>query len=324
MVRFFRTSTQKTAHNEADKRAKLGFFDRVSRRFAQHKQHYPSHVGMRKVFVLPRRHGLMVGFSTLGVFAIALRIQNNMLLLIAVVLFILFLLSLIWAGRNLAGIKLGVQADQRLIAGEAQRVMVTLRADRPRHFVVAVIDGVRHRLDFSAQVASVAVNAMIAKRGRMQMPPILIESDFPFGLARCWAWLSPGSILVAPVPAHASGATAKSFTSSGASEEDEDASGADSLSEWVEGTPQTRIHWKRFAATGRLLIKTGDHVAGDHIVLDYMKLKHMGHERALSVMCGAVIAAESQHVPFVLILPGREIKSPHGHSGEALDALALA
>ena len=51
----------------------------------------------------------MVGFSTLGVFAIAIRIQNNMLLLIAVALFILFLLSLVWAGRNLAGIQLGVE-----------------------------------------------------------------------------------------------------------------------------------------------------------------------------------------------------------------------
>ena len=61
---------------------------------------------MRRVFVLPKRHGFMVGFATLGVFAIALRIQNNMLLLLSVALFIVFLLSLIWAGRNIAGIRL--------------------------------------------------------------------------------------------------------------------------------------------------------------------------------------------------------------------------
>ena len=310
--------------NRPAKEEKPGLFDRVSKKFARTNNLYPSSVSMRKVFVLPRRHGLMVGFSTLGVFAIAIRIQNNMLLLIAVALFILFLLSLVWAGRNLAGIQLGVQKDQRLIAGEAQRVMVTLKAERPKHFVVAVIGKERYRLDFKNLVTSVAVPVKINERGKMRIPPILIESDFPFGLARCWSWLSPGSILVAPSPLNASGVEAKAISRTGTTEEDEEALGADSLAEWVNGTPQTRIHWKRFAATGRLLIKTGDHVAGDKMVIDYTKLKGLGHERALSLMCGAVLSAESQQTPFVMLLPGLEVKSPAGQSGEALDALALA
>ena len=310
--------------NRPAKEEKPGLFDRVSKKFARTNNLYPSSVSMRKVFVLPRRHGLMVGFSTLGVFAIAIRIQNNMLLLIAVALFILFLLSLVWAGRNLAGIQLGVQKDQRLIAGEAQRMMVTLKAERPKHFVVAVIGKERYRLDFKNLVTSVAVPVKINERGKMRIPPILIESDFPFGLARCWSWLSPGSILVAPSPLNASGVEAKAISRTGTTEEDEEASGADSLAEWVNGTPQTRIHWKRFAATGRLLIKTGDHVAGDKVVIDYTKLKGLGHERALSLMCGAVLSAESQQTPFVMLLPGLEVKSPAGQSGEALDALALA
>ena len=316
---FFRKKSNRPAKEE-----KPGLFDRVSKKFARTNNLYPSSVSMRKVFVLPRRHGLMVGFSTLGVFAIAIRIQNNMLLLIAVALFILFLLSLVWAGRNLAGIQLGVQKDQRLIAGEAQRVMVTLKAERPKHFVVAVIGKERYRLDFKNLVTSVAVPVKINERGKMRIPPILIESDFPFGLARCWSWLSPGSILVAPSPLNASGVEAKAISRTGTTEEDEEASGADSLAEWVNGTPQTRIHWKRFAATGRLLIKTGDHVAGDKVVIDYTKLKGLGHERALSLMCGAVLSAESQQTPFVMLLPGLEVKSPAGQSGEALDALALA
>ena len=317
---FFR----KASRPAPDKGVKLGLFDRVSQRFARKDNRYPSGVSMRKVFVLPRRHGLMVGFSTLGVFAIAIRIQNNMLLLIAVALFILFLLSLIWAGRNLAGVQLSVQKGQRLIAGEAQRIMITLKADRPRHFVVAVIGKDRYRLDFKNLVTSLAVPVKMNERGKMRVPPILIESDFPFGLARCWAWLSPGSILVAPSPLNASGAEAKAITKTGTSEEDEEASGADSLAEWVNGTPQTRIHWKRFAATGRLLIKTGDHVAGDKVVIDYSRLKGLGHERALSMMCGAVLSAESQQMPCVMLLPSLEVKSPSGQSGEALDALALA
>ena len=81
----------------------------------------------------------MVAFSTLGVFAIALRIQNNMLLLIALALFILFLMSLVWSGRNLAGLSLSLQPDQRLVAGVTQNLSITIKNnqqfDRPRHLL---------------------------------------------------------------------------------------------------------------------------------------------------------------------------------------------
>ena len=43
----------------------------------------------------------MVALAIFGVFAIAIRIQNNMLLLMVVALFVLFMLSLLWAGQNL-------------------------------------------------------------------------------------------------------------------------------------------------------------------------------------------------------------------------------
>lgn len=303
---------------------KTGFIDRISKRFAQQNKIYPSGITMRKVFVLPRRHGFMVGFSTLGVFAIAIRIQNNMLLLLAVALFILFLLSLVWAGRNMAGINVKVQPGQRLIAGQAQEVQVTIRADRPRHFVVAKIGTRRQRLDLSRLVTSVAMTVQIDQRGRMMMPPFLLESDFPFGLARCWSWISAGAILVAPVPHQANSRYLNQMAQAGQSFEDEEASGADSLADWISGTPQTRIHWKRFAATGRLLVKTGDHAKGEQLMIDYQRLKSMGHEAALSAMCALVLAANAQQLPFVMSLPSGEIKSPTGQSGEALDALALA
>lgn len=301
-----------------------GFLDRISKKFAQHNKVYPTGITMRKVFVLPRRHGFMVGFSTLGVFAIAIRIQNNMLLLLAVALFILFLLSLVWAGRNMAGITLKVQPDQRLIAGQSQQVLITIKSDRPRHFVVARIGSHCERLDLSRLVTSVAMTVTIDQRGKMMMPPLMLESDFPFGLARCWAWISGGGILVAPKPLRANLNSFPLSSQSGQSQEDEEASGADSLAEWVSGTPQTRIHWKRYAATGRLLIKTGDHAKGDQLYIDYSRFASLGHEAALSAICAIVLDADQAQTPFVMNLPSGEVKSITGQSGEALDALALA
>lgn len=315
---FKRSSTSSTA------KTGLSFFDRISKRFAQKDKVFPSGVTMRKVFVLPRRHGFMVGFSCLGVFAIAIRIQNNMLLLLSVALFILFLMSLVWAGRNMAGITVAVQSGQRLIAGKAQEVKLTIRSDRPRHFVVAAIGKTKHRLDLSRQVTSIGMTITIDQRGKMMMPALILESDFPFGLARCWAWISGGTILVAPAPKPSSLRQSDLKSPVGQTQEDEEASGADSLAEWVDGTPQTRIHWKRFAATGRLLVKTGDHSLGDQLHIDYARFQSLGHEAALSAMCAIVLEAESQSSPFLMRLPSGDVHSITGQSGEALDALALA
>ena len=302
--------------------------DRVSKRFARNKTIYPQIISMRKVFVLPRRHGFMVAFSTLGVFAIALRIQNNMLLLIALALFILFLMSLVWAGRNLAGLSLSLQPDQRLVAGVTQNLTITIKNnqqfDRPRHLLAVKTGKTSAPFDFSLGVASISIPVNIETRGKMALPPILIESEFPFGLARCWSWVSAGEVLVAPAPR--SGYANKTHASKrhGQDHDDEEASGADSLADYIPGTAQTRIHWKRFAATGRLLVKTGDQTGGDRLVIDYAAVRSFGREQALQMMCAAVLEAEQQQLPFVMILPQQEISSPTGRAGEALDALALA
>lgn len=279
---------------------------------------------MRRVFVLPKRHGFMVGFSLLGVFAIAIRIQNNMLLLLSVALFIVFLLSLVWGGRNIAGVTLSLQPGQRLIAGETRPLECILRCDTPRYFVSAITSQGRQRVEFVNGLARLTLLVRIEERGRQMVPPISIESDFPFGLARCWAWISPGAVLVAPNPASGYEKFCDSRGRMMGMDSDDDNSGADSLAEWINGTPQTRVHWKRFAATGRLLIKQGEAAAADRITIDYGQMKHLGHEHALRTMCGAVMAAQNQQKGFVMILPGHQLVSENGRNEEALDALALA
>ena len=130
--------------------------------------------------------------------------------------------------------------------------------------------------------------------------------------------------MVAPNPKSGFGHHTQASKQRGQDHDDEEASGADSLADYMPGTSQTRIHWKRFAATGRLLVKTGDQTGGDRLTIDYTALRSFGHEQALQLMCAAVLEAEKNQLPFVMILPGTVITSPMGIAGEALDALALA
>ena len=297
------------------------WFDSLSRRLMRRRA--PEfEVSIRRVFVLPTRHGLMVALAILGVFAIAVRIQNNMLLLMAVSLFVIFTLSLLWAGQNIRGLRLAVRHDGQIIAGETAMLSVRLAADRPVYDIRVDSGG-------GLQGAGTAIDHLLSyspeRRGRHPLPLVRIETRFPFGLARAWSWISPAQILVAPVPDYAAARALLTGTNRQGAAEGREEDGADSLQDWIPGTPQSRISWKRYAATNRLLEKTGDASGGAVLTISYDAVAHLGHERALSAMTGAVLRAARAGRPYHFRLHGVEMRhvTPQA-TGKVLDALALA
>ena len=313
-------------------------------------------VSIRRVFVMPTRHGLMAALAIFGIFAISVRIQNNMLLLMAVALFVIFALSLLWAGQNLKGLRLQVRHDGRIVAGETARLSVVLAADRPVYDIrIDAGEGARPALRAAiGQGSGVnrragretfgretpggensrgesygqdghALNFSPERRGRQALPLVRLETAFPFGLARAWAWISPAEVLVAPVPDYAAAlAHLTGDVRQGAAAGREDG-GADSLEDWVPGIPETRISWKRYAATDRLLAKTGDASGGSVLTITYDAVAHLGHERALSAMSAAVLRAARAGRPFHFRLHQIDLRHVTPQSaGKALDALALA
>ena len=146
------------------------WFDSLSRRLMRRRA--PEfEVSIRRVFVLPTRHGLMVALAILGVFAIAVRIQNNMLLLMAVSLFVIFTLSLLWAGQNIRGLRLAVRHDGQIIAGETAMLSVRLAADRPVYDIRVDSGG-------GLQGAGTAIDHLLSyspeRRGRHPLPLVRI------------------------------------------------------------------------------------------------------------------------------------------------------
>ena len=279
-------------------------------------------VKLRRVFVVPTRHGFMAALAIFGVFAIAVRIQNNMLLLMAVALFVIFTLSLLWAGQNLRGLRLGVRHDGQIVAGETSRLSVRLVAARPA-FDIRLDTGGGGRM--AADGAPCALAFSPHSRGRHALPLVRIVTQFPFGLARAWAWISPAEVLVAPRPDHGAALAHLTGDARSGAAAGRDEGGADMLDDWTPGTPESRVSWKRYAATDRLLAKTGDASGGSVLTISYDSVAHLGHERALSAMSAAVLRAARAGRPFHFRLKGTELRHVTPQSAvQALDALALA
>ena len=197
-------------------------------------------VSIRRVFVMPTRHGLMAALAIFGIFAISVRIQNNMLLLMAVALFVIFALSLLWAGQNLKGLRLEVRHDGRIVAGETARLSVALAAGRPVYDIRidtgGGLQGAGTAMTIFSTIRPTARTAPAAARGSRRAflrPRAGLVLDQP-GADHCraGAGLCGGARLADRKPRQ------------GAAEGREE-DGADSLQDWIPGTPQSRISWKR-------------------------------------------------------------------------------
>ena len=236
-------------------------------------------VNWRRLYALPTRHGLMVALAILGVFAISVRVQNNMLLLLAVALFVIFLVS------AMADFALGGRShiyDLWVNCGE--------------------------QLKQKQLYEPLSLPFMPTQRGQHNPQPFLVETQFPFGLVRAWQWLSIPAVYVAPEPDFK---TARRLLQgahrhSDFETEEEGHFNADSLESWVPGIPLSRISWKHYAAKDRLLYKTGADAGRNVMRLYFDDLQPLEFEAALRVLCAGVLEAVRLDCIFELQLPHQQ------------------
>lgn len=310
----------------------MGLADKLSLLLMQRrpqiaKAGFPLSVNWRGVFVLPTRHGYMVAFAILGVFAIGVRIQNNMLLLMAIALFVIFMFSLIWSATNLDALSFRVVGKPQILAGQAFQITVMPKGRSRLNdvWLRSVNASEQRRAILAATDSQFLIGYAPDRRGLQSLPPIMVETRFPFGVARAWTYISGGKVLVAPQPDYAG---CRSYFQLGHHAHAADLAGeygADGLDSWQPGTPLNRISWKHFAASDRLLQKSGEEGGANTLYFSYQQVAHLGHEAALSVLCAAVLQAANLRQNFHLQLPNQAFQDlTPAQIGQALDALAIA
>lgn len=283
----------------------MALSDTISRKIALRRRPVFA-VNWRRVYALPTRHGIMVGLAVFGVFAISVRIQHNMLLLLSVVLFVIFLISVIWAALNVHGLKAELHEEKVLLAKEPAQISFALAG---RHYCYDL----RMKLPEAAKKSTAHPVQLYqrhnlpftpAHRGTHIAPPYMVETHFPFGLVRVWQWLSLPAVCVAPSPDFKRAALLLSGNQRLADFENDERGeyNADSLETWQEGIPLSRISWKQYAAKDRLLYKTGAASGNDIVRLYFSDVALPDFEAVLRVLCAGVLLASEAGHPFELAL----------------------
>jgi uncharacterized protein (DUF58 family) len=175
---------------------------------------------------------------------------------------------------------------------------------------------------------AVKVPLAAPQRGRLPAPRITIETRYPFGLWRAWAYLTPAlSAMVYPAPEidapplpllGAGGGDGVGMVASG-----DDFAG---VRPYQPGDPQKMIAWKLAARSDDLSVKQFEAPGGGELMLDYDALPSaLGVEARLSRLTRWVLDADAAQARYGLRLPDAMIFIGSGaaHREHCLTALAL-
>ncbi|MGH6612213.1 MAG: DUF58 domain-containing protein [Burkholderiaceae bacterium] len=165
-------------------------------------------------------------------------------------------------------------------------------------------------------------------RGRLPAPRITIETRYPFGLWRAWAYLTPALIaMVYPAPEF--DAPPLPATGHGVGDGITMAASGDDFAgvrPYAPGDPQKMIAWKLAARSDELSVKQFEAAAGGELMLDYSELPDvLGIEGKLSRLTRWVLDADAAHMRYGVKLPDAMIFIGSGaaHREHCLTALAL-
>jgi uncharacterized protein (DUF58 family) len=289
-------------------------------------------LGQRQVYVLPTRHGLMLGLVLLALLLASINYGNGLAYLLTFLLTSTAIVSVLHTQRNLLRLRVAAGASPPVFAGEDARFTIclhnagrqtrrALRLEYDKH-VVARGDAL------PLQAACLPLCVPATRRGWLACPPVVISTDYPLALFRAWSpRLSLAQrCLVYPAPAAdaALAALVQDDTSSadGSQPGGEDYSG---LRPFRQGDTPQRISWKTLAGGRGLHTKEFLDGAPQTVYFDWDALAPHPHELRLSLLCRALLDADAAGQHYGLRLPGATFAPDHGeaHRQRCLEALAL-
>ncbi|BBI98903.1 hypothetical protein FGKAn22_05960 [Ferrigenium kumadai] len=284
----------------------------------------------RRVFILPTRQGLGLGFLLVLMLLGDINYTLSLGYVLTFLLAMMAVMSMLYAFRNLAHLEVRAGRAEAVFGGEAARFVFHFRnpgALARYQLVLRHENGDTLAFDAPAQQVSEVVFPVAAtKRGWLQPGRLTLYTEFPLGLFHAWSYLHfdtrclvyPRPLAEAPLPPGEApdGAGRRSVAG------DDDFAG---LRGYVEGDALPRIAWKAYARERGLQVKQFSAQVGEELWLDFAATPEPDTEGKLARMARWVLDAESQGLRYGLKLPDSELPpgSGSGQRDECLRRLAL-
>ncbi len=286
---------------------------------------------LRNIYVVPTRAGFGLICIILLTLVAAINFQNSMIYIISFWLASLLVINVFYSYRNLSGLQLDLLGPAPCFAG--QQCLISLRASAQsakESIYVGWKEVDLALLDLNtASSAELKVAYPAPRRGRLQPPRLDVFTRYPAGLVVSWAYARLDiQAIVYPHPQLMSELVQPGVASDDADDGREIAFGVNDFSgmrPYQPGDNPRRIHWAKYAQTGKLYSKQFVDYEQHELWLDWTELRSGSIEQRLSHLCARVLELSEQQQRYGLRLPGRTLSPARGksHRAACLTALAL-
>lgn len=303
------------------------FLERVRRRRGEVV--LPFELEYRNIFVVPTLFGFAFGLMLLFMALGGLNFNNNMALLLVFVFGVIAQLTTVLAYRNIVGLTIqDIHADPVFCGENAVfRVYIGNRETRPRLTITGGYRTLQDCTDVPEQsAAQLVLTQMSHTRGWLEMDPFKLETRYPLGMFRAWAWFFPSArCLVYPQPAVKPTPLPRTGSGTGNLARKGEGDQVHGIRQYQQGDPLKRVAWRSSARHGELYTREMEMPRDDYCELEWDSLTGMTTEQRLSVLTAWVLMADHKQVPYSLVLPGAAIPAALGdrHREECLKRLAL-
>jgi len=290
-------------------------------------------LGLRSIYVIPSHQGCWFLLMFAVIWLLGTNYQNNLILGTAFLLLGIFLVSIFHAFFNLAGLRFEAVAGSAVFAAESAAFTISVSGTgerRYRNVTLCLASAPKNQvaIDLLEQRrARVQLFQPMPQRGKYPLDRILVETRYPFGLIRAWAWIRlDADTIVYPTPyeaEHTSGDAAGS--ESGGQRAQIGGEDFFGFASYQPGAPLSQVAWKHYARGAGLHLKEFAHFYQEQSWIDWQDWSGFGDEQRLSAMCARVIALSDAGHEFGMRLPGKILTPDSGetHRTNALTALAL-
>ena len=271
----------------------------------------------RRIFILPTRHGLALGFVLVLMVLGDINYNLSLGYVLTFLLAMMAVMSMLHAFRNLAHLEIRPGRANAVFNGETARFIFHFRnpgaLDR-YHLILRHTNGSLISFDAPArQDSKVVFPVPTTQRGWLTSGQLTLYTEFPLGLFHAWSYLHfdtcclvyPKPLADAPLPSGDAldGAGRRSVTG------DDDFSG---LRNYAAGDALPRIAWKAYAREQGLQVKQFSALVGEDLWLDIADAPDRNSEDKLSRMTRWVLDAEAQGLRYGLRLPDGELPPGNG------------
>lgn len=297
----------------------------------------------RNLYILPTRPGWMLALTLVLLLVASINYQLNLGHLLTFLIAGSAAVGMHVTHRNLRGLALSLHPTEAVFAGQPAPVDITLHnpSRRHRHGVglrwiddPPTLDALTW-VDVAPQSSvTVRLARPTQRRGRLDLPPILVETRFPLGTFRVWHWWRPASELWVypapetpapplPVGRHADDGPAAPAPSPRSSDE------VDGVRPYRRGDPLKWVAWKKVARypdddDSQWVSRDFSHPPTAELWLDAGQCGLHDEEGRRSRLCAWVLQAQAQGMDYGLRLNGTQIPPSNGamHRRRCLEALA--